>query len=334
MRPLQPSVAIALLAAFLTSGAALAAPPADVRAVAEQLYQDAYELARGGRHAEACPKLEESDRLDPANGTKLELARCYQSTRRPASAWALYVTVADADHVSGKNPEREALARAGALAIEPSLPVLTIVVPAAVASLPGIEIKRDSLVLEKPAWGMAVPIDLGEHRVTASIAGKALWEGRCTAAKLGDRVEIRVPTLHEPRQVAREADRDPPAREGSTRRALLVVTGGVGALGIALGSAFGMTAISRWNDVKSAARTECRDPTHFKGCSMDVADKRADASMFATMSTVSFAIGGAGAVGMAVVWFTRPPRAPQAARIQLTPSFGPGGAGGLIRGAF
>jgi hypothetical protein len=330
----RPPSAIALLAAFLTSGAALADPPADVRAVAEQLYQDGYALDRAGRYAEACPKLEESDRLDPANGTKLELARCYESTRRPASAWALYVTVADADHVSGKNPEREALARAGALAIEPSLPVLTIVVPAAVASLPGIEIKRGSMILQKPAWGTATPIDLGEHRITASIAGKLLWEGRATAAKLGDRVEIRVPTLHDPGRVARAADADPSDQEGTTRRALLFVTGGVGALGIALGSAFGVTAISKWSDVKAAARTECRDPIHFKGCSVDVADKRADASLFATMSTVDFIIGGAAVVGMAVVWFTRSRRAPSVARIQMTPILGPGGAGGLMRGTF
>src|SRR5262245_20486444 len=100
MRPSTPlSIALALFTALLAEASG-AAPP-EVRAAAEQLYQDAYNLARAGRHAEACPMLEESDRLDPANGTKLELAQCYERTRRPASAWVLYVTVADADHLSG-----------------------------------------------------------------------------------------------------------------------------------------------------------------------------------------------------------------------------------------
>ncbi len=334
MQPSTLSAAIALFTALLACPSRAAAPP-EVRAAAEQLYQDAYDLIRAGRYAEACPMLEESDRLDPANGTKLELAQCYERTRRPASAWVLYVTVADADHQSGKNPEREALASNGARALEPDLPMLTIVVPGAMANLPGLEVKRDDVVLKTPAWGTAVPVDLGEHRIVASAPGKLPWEGRYWATKLRDRGEIVIPTLEDaPRVAPPRSTREVVREGGSNRRTLMFLTGGAAVTGIAVGSTFGVAAIVRWSDVKAAARTECMDPIHFKGCSTAIAGKQSDASLFATVSTIGFIAGGASVIGMAALWLSEPPRAPQAARIQFTPSFGPGGAGGLLRGTF
>jgi hypothetical protein len=329
-----------LLIALLKVSGARAAPPADVRAVAEKLYQDAYELTRKGRYAEACPKLEESDRLDPANGTKFELAQCYEGMGRPASAWVLYVTVADADKVTGRNNDREAAARSRAASLEPELPTLTIVVPAVVASLPGVEIKRNGVAVGAPTWGIAIPTDLGEHRVTVSAVGRRPWEVRRRVDRLGERLEITVPPLRD--DTAPDGALAPISgaallrEEGSWRRPLLLVSGGVGVAGIALGSVFGATAVSRWSDVKSAAQKQCRDPLHFKGCAQEVADKKSNVSLFATASTIGFITGGAAIVGMALLWFSRPPAvaAPKAASVQIAPALSLEGAGGLVRGTF
>ena len=81
-----------------------------------------------GKYDDACPKLEESQRLAPAIGTKFNLADCYEHTGRLASAWAAFLSVA----ASAKNANqgaREKAARDRAAALEPKLSRLAVVVP-------------------------------------------------------------------------------------------------------------------------------------------------------------------------------------------------------------
>ena len=86
-----------------------------------------------GHLGEACPKLAESQRLDPATGTMLNLATCYERNGQIASAWVTYKEAATAAQKADQ-PERAQLARKKAAELEPRLPMLTIVVPAAADS--------------------------------------------------------------------------------------------------------------------------------------------------------------------------------------------------------
>ena len=93
-----------LLFACLCAGAfGVAAPSAEaddpgaaLKAQARALFEDAKKLAAQSKYAEACPKFEESQRLDAGLGTKFYLADCYEhidQTHYPNAKTAVSVTV-------------------------------------------------------------------------------------------------------------------------------------------------------------------------------------------------------------------------------------------------
>src|SRR5260221_14763601 len=116
----------------------------DSKARAEALFQDGKALMVKGDYAQACPKLARSQQLDPAVGTLLNLALCYEHANKSASAWASYKQAAAAAH-NAAQPDREKFAREHALSLEPKLGSINVKVDSAV---PGIEVRMDGAVVD------------------------------------------------------------------------------------------------------------------------------------------------------------------------------------------
>lgn len=221
-------------------------------ATARALFAEGRKLMGEKKYEDACPKFEESLRLDHGMGTQFNLAFCWEQLGRTASAWATFLDVAAAARAAGQS-ERETAARDRASALEPKLSRLTVRVPAPVDSL---EVTRDDVAVGRAAWGSAVPVDPGTHTLRASAPGKQPWQQQVSVAG-GSRVSVDVPKLEDaPVAVAAAATLSEPVRSRSgeqprdmeaardegvngTRVAAWVI-GGVGVVGLGVGTFFAL----------------------------------------------------------------------------------------------
>jgi hypothetical protein len=184
-----------LLAKALPAVAAVLLVPAAARAddaAAQALFSEARGLMAQGHYAEACPKLEESQREAPAIGTLFNLADCYEHTDRLASAWAAFLKVAAETKVKGQT-DREQAARSRAHALEPRLGKLVLEVPRG-SAVSGLEVRRDGESVGAPSWGVAAPVDAGDHAVEARAPGKNPWNGAVHVAD-GEVTHVGIPAL-------------------------------------------------------------------------------------------------------------------------------------------
>jgi hypothetical protein len=321
-------------AAGLTSIALSISAPAraDVSAadgaVAQALFDEAKRLMASNNFAEACPKLEESQRLDPTSGTLINLADCYEKQGRIASAWSAFLDAAAAANRSG-HADREKAARDRAAALAPRLSKIAITV-AGGDKVSGIEVKRDGAVVGKAQWGVPLPADQGLHAVTVSAPGRKTWEKSVLVKGGGDTLTIAVPELEmagaaQPAAPLPAAEAPPatsappppvteqPVRADQTaipvrpvasgglsgQKIGALVVGGVGVAGIAVGSVFGLSAFSKHDQAAAVCDPECHDQTGL--------NLKADAKAAGNLSTIAFAVGAVGLVGGAVLWFTAAP---------------------------
>src|ERR1700684_2383602 len=129
----------------VTFAAPAAAQSAADEAAAEALFKQGRDLMSAGNFALACSQFAESERLDPAPGTLLNLATCYERNGQVTSAWVTYKEAAMSARRADQT-ERARMARDKAAELEPNLPLLTIVVPPG-ADRPDLQIRRDGDVV-------------------------------------------------------------------------------------------------------------------------------------------------------------------------------------------
>jgi serine/threonine-protein kinase len=265
------------------------------------------ELMTAGKLAEACPKLAESMRLDPSIGTGLYLADCFEKTRRSASAWATFREVEDMATKAGDH--RADVAKRRADRLEPSLAKLTIVVPSG-AEVEGLEIIRDQVVVGRPQWSAAVPVDPGSHVVRARAPHKKEYKTdidvpagagntRITIPPLADAPDEPPPKPWEPPKPIPPQER-PPEDTGTAQRVVGIALGSAGVVAAAVGLVVGLNAKSIYN--RSNADEHCID----NHCDEEGTTSRQHAFSAARVSTILSVAGGAAVVAGVVVYLTAP----------------------------
>lgn len=169
---------VALLCVLCASPLA-AAPTAEERVIAEALFDEARSLMKEEKWDAACPKLEESYRLDPLAGVLLNMAVCHEKQGRTATAWGEFKEALALAKID-RREDRERLAEEHIESLEPQLARVRIVVPDD-ARVDGLVVFRDDVELPEAAWDTPVPVDPGDHVIRAAAPGHLPREQTVTA---------------------------------------------------------------------------------------------------------------------------------------------------------
>jgi hypothetical protein len=302
---------LCLFVALCVETPARAQSDAERKAAAEALFDEGRRLVETGDLSAACTKFEQSEALDSAPGTLLNLADCYERAGRLASAWATFKRAAAAARTRAQ-VEREGFARERAAALEPRLSRLTIDVPTA-ARVAGLTITRDEAPVLEALWGQAVPVDGGTLVVRVSAPGRVAWEQQVVLSTERAAASITVPVLPEvgaatstSGTTATEPPNDAGPTPGTRRHEPLgtYLLGGLGAVTLVTGGVLGGVAAST-----NAASTDHCSATDENLCSARGVTLRDHALSYGNASTVLVPLGVAGLVGATIVHFTaRGPR--------------------------
>lgn len=309
------------------------------KAAAEALFDEGLQLMNDKRYAEACPKLEESQRIDAGIGTLLYLAECYEKTGRTASAWATFREAASAASAAGQS-DRARQGKARADRLEGTLSKLTVSVATANRSIAGFQVTRSGEAVQAALFDTAMPVDPGQLVIEATAPGYEPFTKTVSVPPNSGRAQIQIPALvplaggaavapataagsttagqTEAQQQQTQSDvlaADTPSTEGDTARTVGVVLMGVGAAGLVVGSIFGIDALQKNSDAVDA----CGEDT---SCPSKEGEKLSDEAQDAALaSTIGFAAGGAALIAGGIVYFTASDGT-EAGRVQVNPLAG------------
>jgi len=266
--------------------------------VAESLFRQAREEMKRGDAAAACPKFEESYRLDPSMGTLLNLALCEDALGHTATAWAKLRQFLDS---APAGDDRLAVAREKLEKLETELPRLRLIIDPEGDQL---TVQLDGVELRNASLSQAIPVNPGEHvvRVTRSTgesnesifriqpAERLTWRVSAPPRQAPSVPEQRAPS----EAVTTTPSQAPKNRNGE--RAVAYGFGAVGVAGLAASGVFGLMALSDRNTV----REQCPNHECQSQAGLDAAESGARNE---TIANVAFVVGALGLVTGGVLFW-------------------------------
>lgn len=303
-------------------------------AAAEARFREGLKLMDDKNYDAACPKLAESNRQDPASGTLLALALCYERAGKLASAWSSYTDAAEQAKAE-KKADREKAALQKVRELEPKLSKLTVVVSDEAKQISGLFLTLDGAALGAGSWNVATPVDAGKHRIDASAAGYKSFSASVDVGADRDQKSVEVGALDKSAgeaAPARAGQAAPIADEPAPKSSLKtygLVAGGIGVVALGVGTVFALNAKKKNNDSNSDCSGNVCGDAGFAA--------RQDARSAGNAATVAFIAGGVlVATGVTLYVVGGPSKNREAAkrRVRLAPVLAPGACGGFVQGTF
>jgi hypothetical protein len=291
-------LAAATIAWTMASTSASADPPVAAN-VAQVLFEQAREEMKRGAYEEACPKLAESQRLDPSSGTLLNLVLCEEGMGKVATAWLHARELLD---VLPAGDVRRPIAERKLAQLSPRVPKLTVRLSS--TAPPGTRVALDGVDLGPAGLGVPVPVDPGPHRATVTALVRS-ERSEAISLKEGQQIEwVLQPSPEgpgpEPPDARQEATAPlprglapaklpvprPPARPSNWGRWAAF---GVGAAGLVAGGVLGALALDRRSTVlANCPDKQCRDPS-----GLDAA-QQGQALLVGSVCALGVGVAGAG----------------------------------------
>jgi len=327
MRRLNRALSVVIVGAMLASSLPRVAHAED-KAAALDLFNAAKKDMDAKNYVEACRKLELAHNYDKSlDGIVLNLATCYQRQGKWASAWGRFKDSLVRAEKSG-NEARIAAAKQGIADTEPRISRVMLKVA---ATVPGMELRRDDKVVDPNELGIAVPIDPGEHSISASAPGYKTWTTKFTIAVTAESRTIEVPPLEaEPKTAGKDVGTGDATATTPSSPIPGYVALGAGVLLVGAGVGAHFVARSAYDDYKAGCAAQTT-PT----CEDD-----AGKSKVQTWQTISFVAGGVGlvAAGIGVEQIVtskgKGESRPAAGSITASPTVGANGVGFALSGSF
>jgi hypothetical protein len=303
MHRLAPFSAIAI---FALASASVARGADRDPTTAQALFEQARADAAAGKYATACPRFEESFRLDPSVGTLLNMADCAEHLGHVASALAHFT---DALVQLPATDDRVSYVKERVAKLKPRVPHLQI----DTASAEPVVILRDSVEIGPASRNIPLPVEPGPHVIVVRAAGRKdrelrvdLAEGaeQHVRAEPGDPLPSAAAVATIP-VVSSQAGPSPaiPTSGAATsttgRGALPWLATAVAGAGVAAGAVAGVLALSDASQVKQlCANHTCSNTNDFTNASNTASRGKTEE----TVSTVGFGVGIAGAALATYLW--------------------------------
>jgi len=285
-------------------------------AAAEAQFRRGREAMEAQRYDEALPRFVESQRLEPAAGTLMNIATCEEKTGRLASAWQHWQEAIDA---LPSTDDRLVFARGRVKALEQKLPRLA--VSLAAGRDQGARVFRDAVELGPASQGVPLPVDAGTHTITVQMPGHRTEK---TTVRLGEAEQKQIEVRPGAAVTTVPLEREEPA-EAPWRRTVGWTLTGVGLAGVGVAAVSGLMLIEN----KSTVEANCPN----KACvNEEGLDAVAAGKTLTAVNTAGWIAGGVG-LGAGIYLLLSGGRT-RASVPQVAPSVGRDGFAFWYRGSF